>query len=308
MAELKDFTNWILLGDFGLFTLTPKYLFTVLFPIILLLEIMGKFIYYLSPFKKASPLINQFLYMVLGLGCTTVALASLNSIKSRKMKARLLILLILLVPCSSQLAIFLTFASMVSKEALLTYLMFTISVVIIIYLFINLLFPLNEGLLWLRESSPSAERKMSASVFWYNIMTSVKNSLRFIYETAKPFCVGSIVISIAIYYNLLSQICEICSPITERFFHLPASATSLFFLNIIKRDFGSASLINVINNGVFSESQIILCLLILTFFVPCFNSTILLFKQEKLPSSLFIWFGSLLLSITIGKIASVLLL
>lgn len=304
MIDIKDLLNLICFGDFGLFTLTPKYLFTVLLPIMFVLELMGKFIDYLPIFEKATPRTNQFLYMFLGLGCTTVALVSLDSIKSRKTKARLAILLILLVPCSSKLAIILTYASMVSPKAFLTYLFFTIVIITIIYKITNMFFPLNGSLVWSARKS----RDLSFAVFWRYFFTSLRNSCKFIYETAKPFCLGSIIISTAMYFDWFAKICQSCGPLMESFFNLPASSLTLFLLNIIKRDFGSASLINIIQSSSFSWSQITVCLLMLTFFVPCFNSTILLFKQEKLPNALCIWFGSLFVSVFIGKIASIILI
>ena len=45
-------------------------------------------------------------------------------------------------------------------------------------------------------------------------------------------------------------------------------------------------------------------LTMLTFSVPCFNSTILLFRQQKLPDACFIWLGSFLASLSVGKAVS----
>ena len=49
-------------------------------------------------------------------------------------------------------------------------------------------------------------------------------------------------------------------------------------------------------------------MLILTLFVPCFASVVVLLKQEGFAKALSVWAGSLAVSLLMGKLASMLLI
>lgn len=297
MNNITTLLHSILFGDFGLLTLTPRYLFLVLFPIMVFLGIFGQILPKIPFLQKTSPLINQFFYGFIGLGCTTVALASLDYVKSPSMKTRMIWLLILVIPCSSQLAIIATFAAMVTLRVFLVYLFFCLVFMALIYFLISRVYPLNEGLV-----------KISSDTTSFHLFRIVKEAFLSVAETALPFCAGSIIISIAAYFGLLDLVSDAFGPFMEKFLHLPRESASLLVLNILKRDFGSASLLSFAGKGAFDAVQLIVMLMMMTFSVPCFNSSILLVKQQKLPKACLIWLGSLVISILIGKIVSLILL
>lgn len=297
MNNITTLLHSILFGDFGLLTLTPRYLFLVLFPIMVFLGIFGQILPKIPFLQKTSPLINQFFYGFIGLGCTTVALASLDYVKNSSMRTRMIWLLILVVPCSSQLAIIATFAAMVTLRVFLVYLFFCLVFMALIYFLISRVYPLNEGLV-----------KISSDTTSFHLFRIVKEAFLSVAETALPFCAGSIIISIAAYFGLLDLVSDAFGPFMEKFLHLPRESASLLVLNILKRDFGSASLLSFAGKGAFDAVQLIVMLLMMTFSVPCFNSSILLVKQQKLPKACLIWLGSLVISILIGKIVSLILL
>lgn len=296
MNNITTLLQSILFGDFGLLTLTPRYLFLVLFPIMVFLGIFGQILPKIPFLQKTSPLINQFFYSFIGLGCTTVALASLDYVKNPPMRTRMIWLLILVVPCSSQLAIIATFAAMVTLRVFLLYLFFCFGFMAVIYFLISKVYPLNQGLV-----------KISSDASSFNLFRIVKEAFLYVADTALPFCGGSIIISIAAYYGILDFIAEAFGPFMEHFLHLPKEAASLFVLNILKRDFGSASLLSFASKGTFDAIQLIVMMMMMTFSVPCFNSSILLVKQQKLPKACLIWLGSLIISVLIGKIVSMIL-
>lgn len=297
MNNITTLLHSILFGDFGLLTLTPRYLFLVLFPIMVFLGIFGQILPKIPFLQKTSPLINQFFYGFIGLGCTTVALASLDYVKSPSMKTRMIWLLILVVPCSSQLAIIATFAAMVTLRVFLVYLFFCLVFMALIYFLVSRVYPLNEGLV-----------KISSDTTSFHLFRIIKEAFLSVAETALPFCAGSIIISIAAYFGLLDLVSDAFGPFMEKFLHLPRESASLLVLNILKRDFGSASLLSFAGKGAFDAVQLIVMLMMMTFSVPCFNSSILLVKQQKLPKACLIWLGSLVISILIGKIVSLILL
>ncbi len=103
MNNLLSLFQCILFGEFGLFTLTPRYLFLVLFPVLILLGFLRRLLPVLPFIRQAGPRTNQLFYSIAGLGCTTVALASLTSVHNQRAKRRMALILTLLIPCSAQL-------------------------------------------------------------------------------------------------------------------------------------------------------------------------------------------------------------
>lgn len=297
MNNITTLFHSVLFGDFGLLTLTPRYLFLVLFPIMIFLGIFGQILPKIPFLQKTSPLVNEFFYGFIGLGCTTVALASLDYVKSPSMRTRMVWLLVLVVPCSSQLAIIATFAAMVTLRVFLLYLLYCLLFMAAIYFIVAKVYPLNQGLVKISSDSAS-----------FSPVHIVKDAFLSVVDTTLPFCAGSIIISLAAYFGILDWVSEAFGPFMEHFLHLPKEAASLFVLNVLKRDFGSASLLSYAGKGTFDGVQMIVMLMIMTFSVPCFNSSILLVKQQKLPKACLIWLGSLMISILVGKIVSITLL
>ena len=297
MNNLLSLFQCILFGEFGLFTLTPKYLFLILFPVLLLLEFLSRLLPVLPFMGKNWIRANRLFYCITGLGCTTVALASLSSLKNQDVKRRITLILILLIPCSAQLTMVTAFAAMVTLRVFLVFLLLFFIFSALIYQVICRFCPLSD-----RMSFPVSEQ--AAFHLRSAAVSSVKEAFRSVCETAPAFCAGSVFISIAAFFGLFHQIISLLGPATESFFGLPEEATELLVLNLLKRDFGAASLLTFARQGVFDGTQLIIVVLMMLFSAPCFNSTILLIKQERLPAACLIWLGSLLLSLLIGKTVS----
>ncbi len=165
-----------------------------------------------------------------------------------------------------------------------------------IYFLISRIYPLNEGLV-----------KISNDTSSFNLFRIVKEAFLSVAETALPFLRRQRHHQHSRPFRYSDFISEAFGPFMESFLHLPKESASLFVLNILKRDFGSATLLSLAGKGTFDAVQLIVMLMIMTFSVPCFNSSILLVKQQKLPKACMIWLGSLIISILIGKIVSMIL-
>ncbi|MDD4390014.1 MAG: hypothetical protein PHW03_04360 [Eubacteriales bacterium] len=98
------------------------------------------------------------------------------------------------------------------------------------------------------------------------------------------------------------------SAYTQGFLNLPSEASPIFLLGLIKKDLSATAMLTIVTMGGFSQGEIVVCLIMLTFFVPCMASLAVLIRREKLPVSLLIWFGSLIIATIAGKLASLLIL
>lgn len=285
MSSILSLLSCIFFGDFGLLTLTPRYLFCVLFPVMI-------FVGFLSAVLSRNKA-GRWFPLIIGLGCTTAALASLDTVKENTLRRRLLWILVLLVPCSSQIAIIASFAAIVTLHVFLTYAVFSLLIIIGIYFLLSRIYPLAY-------SQPQPTDRLTA----IRPAAIIKEAFLSVTSTIPSFCTGSVIISIATYCGVLEGISELLAPWMERFLLLPKEAASLFILNLFKRDFGSASLLAFAERGVFDAVELLTVMIMLTFCVPCFNTTVLLFKQEKLPMASLIWMGSLFICLLFGRLVS----
>lgn len=293
MNNITALLQCIFLGDYGLLTLTPRYLFLVLFPVMVLLGLLGQILPRIPFLRETSPLTSQFFYCFVGLGCTTCALASLDGLTDPKAKSRMAWILVLLVPCSAKLTILAAFASMVSFKVFLVFLLFFASFSALLYFLIGRLLPCSDAVTRPESSAGS-----------FSLAAIFRDAFQSALDTALPFCAGSLLISLAVYLGLLDRLTEAFMPVMDSLFGLPPEAAQLLFLGILKRDFGAASLLTLGMGGSFDAAQLTVTVLMMTFSPPCFNSAVLLVKQQRLPGAAAIWLGSLLVSLFIGKITA----
>ena len=94
------------------------------------------------------------------------------------------------------------------------------------------------------------------------------------------------------------------APLTVGFLNVPENAANLFVMSIIKRDLGAAGFYSMVQNGSFTQKEILVTLIVLTLFVPCFASQMILFKQGRPLAAVLIWVGSFLIAFSVGGLVS----
>lgn len=291
-SDLHNLIEVIFFGDFGLLTLTPRYLFLVLFPIMILVG-------FASEILTKIPFMKKYFFHFIGLGCTTAALTALDDNPWHK---HLVLTLVLIIPCSSQLSLIATFVTLVTLRVFLFYLILAGLFVCTLLFFINKFDSVNKAYASCHnEVTEEAKKTLSIVHIVYSAFWSVISTL-------PTFCAGSVLISIAMYLGVLDYISEALSPLFSGFLNLPKEAITLLILNVLKRDFGSASLLAISVSGCFSAIDLIVVLIMMTFTVPCFNTSILIIKREGFLFFAKVFMLSLFVSLLAGKTASILLL
>lgn len=314
MTHSDSLLGYIVFGDFGILTMTPAYLFGLLFPVITVFYFLSRCLEDSGLFARFAQLSDKplshiglsghtLLPMVMGFGCVTAALASLSSLENRKERFIASALLSIFIPCSAQTAIIFAMFFFLGPINFLLYLAVILSMFFLGAIFLNAL--LSPGRF---RCAVYAAAPLQKPDFKLIFNASIKSGILFIKEAALPFIAGSIIISLCSYLNIFILLSEWLSPLTVDFLRLPKEAANFFILSIIKRDLGVAGLLSVIQSGSFTDAQLTVSLTVMTLFVPCFASAIILIKQEKLPAALFIWLGSFTVAIFAGKLVSLLLL
>lgn len=310
--SVDSFWGNILIGEYGILTMTPVFLIGVLLPLVTgfffvqhILDESGLILriarFLNKPFQFIGLNGNAVIPILLGFGCVTVALVSTNILGTKRERLITSILLCIAVPCSAQVAIIFALGFLLDFKYLLLYLFIIILVFILLGYIINKLLP---GVI----CPISLEKKpLTKPNIKKIIKTTAKEGIEFLQETGLTFFIGSIIVSVMDYYDGFMKLREWFAPITVQFLNIPETAANIFVMSIIKRDLGSAAFYQMVSNGSFTQQQILVTLTVLTLFVPCFASQMILFKEQRILTAIFIWFGSFIVAFAAGYLVNYLL-
>lgn len=299
----------ILIGEYGILTMVPTYLLGLLLPIVasfyfVMILLEDSCIFYRIAATGEAGLRNlglsgaSSISLLLGFGCVTAALISAQTLKNRREKLILSILLSITVPCSAQLTMLMIAAFTMGIKYLLFYLAVTGGIFAVTGLLLNLMLP----------GKSSCRKKFLPPLKIPSLKKTLQKtfdiSRDFIKEAAPTFALGGAIMAVLNYTNGFVHIYRIFSPITCTLLNLPKEATDLFVLSIIKKDLGAAGLYSILSRDIMSEAQLTLTLIVMTLFVPCFASLMILLKEwgPLLTSAIFI--GSFVLAFLVGGLVS----
>lgn len=310
-AYFSEDSFWgnLLIGQYGVLTMTPAYLFALLLPLVTgfyflqhvldescLLPRIARFL------NKPMHLIglngNAIIPFLLGFGCVTVALVSTTILGTKRERMIASALLCIAVPCSAQVAIIFSFAFLLDLNYFLLYLLVISAIFLLLGILMNLLLP---GTLQPAELPTPPLRFPDLKMI---VKKTAVEAAGFLKDTVPTFLIGGMAVSILDYYNGFMKLREWCAPITSGFLKIPENATNLFVMSIIKRDLGAAGFYSMVTGGSFTQKEILITLIVLTLFVPCFASQMILFKQGKALSATLIWVGSFIIAFATGGLVS----
>ncbi len=309
----KDhFLPSLLIGEYGLLTMVPVYLLGLLYPLVfsfyLVLHLLGDsgMLRLISrsahkTFRHLGLSGEGIIPLLLGFGCVTAALISVNTLATEREKLITSILLCVAVPCSAQFAIILAISSVLPLSYLLVY------IVTILIVFFAVGFLLNRLIPGKSEHKPTQTVPLSYPAVLPAFIHTFQSSRAFLVDSAPTFALGGIVMATLNYTGGFQKIHQWCSPVTVDLLGLPDRAADLFLLAIIKKDLGAAELYGAVADQAFTHIQITVLLLVMTLFVPCFASLMVLLKDRGLFVALTTWIGSFLLSFAVGALVSRLL-
>lgn len=309
----EDLVGTILLGQYGVLTMTPAFLLGVLLPLVAALFLIHHLLADSGLLQRIAKLLdkpfhlfglsgNAIIPILLGFGCVTVALVSVNMLGTKKERLIASILLCIAVPCSAQVAVIIAMSFLLDLKYLILYYIVILSLFLLLGVVMNLLLP---GII---ATVPPATEPLRRPDVKKIIKKTALEARDFLREAGPPFFIGSIIISIIDYYDGFFLIRKWFDPITSSLLHLPQEATNLFILSIVKRDLGAMGFYSMVQNGHFTQPEIVVTLIVLTLFVPCFASQVILFKNQKALSAILIWLGSFLVAFAAGAAASYILL
>ena len=241
--------------------------------------------------------------MVLGLGCVTMATMTTRILNSRKERLIATILLALGIPCSAQLGVILGIAAGYSATATMTVIGVVLSQLLLVGFLASKLVR-GRPSEFIFEIPPIRVPQMK------NVLLKTGHRILWYLKEAVPlFMVGTLALFVLDLVkiggqSLLQWIQTGLAPILTGILHLPAEAASVFVLGFLRRDYGAAGLFTLARSGQLNSQQVVVSLIVITLFVPCIASFLVIAKEQGLKKALAITAFIVPFAITVGGVVS----
>ncbi len=241
--------------------------------------------------------------MVLGFGCGTMATMSTRILSSRRERLIATLLLALGIPCSAQLGVMMGIAAGFSQKATLTVMAVVASQLLLVGFLSSKLIK-GQPSEFIFEIPPIRvpQFKNVALKTWYRVQWYLK-------EAVPLFLVGTMVLFVldAVHvetHSLLEWLQIGMAPLLSGLLHLPSEAAGIFLLGFLRRDYGAAGLYDLARRGLLNGQQIVVSLTVITLFVPCVASFLVIIKEQGVKRALAITGFIVPFAIGVGAVLS----
>ena len=286
----KTALGTILIGEFGILTMTVTYILGLLLPLVL------GFYLALSAFEdsgylpRIATLTDRALTgiglngravipLILGFGCVTLATITTRLLGSVRERRIAVFLLGLAIPCSAQLAVITGMVTKISGIYVALYVFVIFTVLVVAGTLMNKIIP-GESTHLLIDLPPLRLPRLN------NILKkTATKSYHFLTEATPLFAGGALFIGILQVTGLLQGAQTVLKPLTVGWLGLPKEAATAFIMGFVRRDFGAAGLSSLPLNNI----QVVVGLTTITLFVPCIASALIIFKERGRREALIMW-------------------
>jgi len=308
VGSLMPLSSWLgslLVGEFGVITLTTTYLLFLLLPLVAAFYIALSILEDSGYLPRLATMVDRGLGflglngravipLILGFGCVTSATITTRLLNTEREKTIATAILQFAIPCSAQIAVIAALLAGAGFGVMILYTVVIVAVLISVGTVLNRMLkgspePLLLDLPPLRlPKSKNVMRK-----------TYIRTS-QFMKEAAVWFFAGALAVGIADVTGALEFLQKAIMPLTTRWLQLPPEAATAFIMGVVRRDFGAAGLYQM-NLEPF---QILVALITITLFVPCVASLMVMMKERGLKEGLVIWASTWVVAFFIGGVVS----
>ncbi|SHE90347.1 ferrous iron transport protein B [Desulforamulus putei] len=293
----------ILIGEFGLLTMTFTYVLGLLMPLVV------GFYFFLSLFEdsgylpRLATLVDRVLTgiglngravipLILGLGCVTMATITTRLLGSERERRIAIFLLGLAIPCSAQLGVIAGMLAAVGPEFVALYTLVILAILVVVGTLMNSLLSGRSSDL-LIDLPPLRFPRVD------NVLTKTFiKSYQFLKEAFPLFALGALLISIFHVTGILTLLQNALAPLTVGWLGLPKEAATAFIMGVVRRDFGAAGLADM----TLTPIQTVVALITITLFVPCIASILVIFKERTKKEAALMWLSTWVIAFLIGGV------
>lgn len=303
LVSPEAYLGHILIGEFGLLTMVPVYVLGLLLPLVVGFYLLLSFMEDSGYLPRVAALVDRMLTgvglngravipIILGFGCITVATITTRLLGTRRERLIATFLLGLTIPCSAQLGVIVGLLAPLGFINILIY----VATIILVFALSGVI--LNKVL-----PGESSDLLIDLPPLRIPVMTNVLKktyikSKHFLFEATPLFAFGALLISVMQTTGILEWLQGVISPVTVGWLRLPKEAATAFIMGIVRRDFGAAGL----SSMALTPVQVLVSLVVITLFVPCIASVLIIFKERTKLEAAAIWIGSFVVAFLVGGI------
>jgi len=306
--------NELLVGEFGVLTMTVEIVFGVLLPLItafyLFMAILEDSGYLPRLAVLTDNILNKIglngravIPLLLGFGCGAMGTITTRILGSRKERTIATAILGVTIPCAAQQGIILSLiAAIGGLKIWAIYLGVIFAVMVLVGTVLDRLIP-GKSTDLLIDLPP-----IRLPLFINTFNKTLFRIINFLKEALPLFAFGSILITVLSAVGFLNWLQHTLSPVVVNFLHLPAEFSDIFVMGMIRRDFASVGLLGMAgleeSTRLLSDLQILTASVVVTLFVPCLAALVVIYKERGLKEASTLWIGTFIISIIVGTIVS----
>lgn len=277
----------VLVGEFGVLTMTVTYVFGLLLPLVFFFYILMAVLEDTGYLPRLATLADRtfsalgmngkaVIPVVLGFGCVTMATITTRMLDRRRERIIAIALLALAVPCSAQMAVILVLMAGLG----LGYWALYGGILLGIFLLIGwLLSRLIRG----ERSDLMFELPKLRLPQWRNVLRKARfRTWIFIKDVLPLFFLGSLLISLLLVTGALTALQGWLSPLVVGWLGLPPEGATSLVMGFVRRDFGAAGFFHMDLTAL----QAVVGMVVITLFIPCIASVLVIHKELGLKGVL----------------------
>lgn len=234
--------------------------------------------------------------LVMGTSCVTMALLTTRVLNTEKEKVIASFLLYLCMPCAPLIAVMLILLDKMPISATFTLFGIIASQVLVSGYLANKILPGVRTPLFL-EIPPMRLPKP-----WAVMKMAVAKTYFFMIEALPVFILASLGVFLFQRIGGLTLLEHTLGPMINHVMGLPEKSVQVFIKTMIRRESGATELEHL--RHIYTNLQIVVNLLVMTFVAPCINAFIVLFKERGIKTGLAINIAVFIYAILLGSIVN----
>jgi ferrous iron transport protein B len=274
-----------LVGRYGLVTVGVSYGVAIVLPIVStfflafgVLEDSGYLprlaVMLNRSFKRIGLNGKAVLPMVLGLGCVTMATMTTRILGTRKERVMATLLLALSVPCSAQLGVMLAMVGWLNPAGVLIWSTIVLGVLLLVGWLASRVLP-GESSNFVMELPPLRLPQLD------NLLAKTLARLEwYVKEVIPLFLVATVGLFLLDKTGALGVIEQLGQPLVSGWLGLPEQTSGIFLVGFLRRDYGATGLFEMARQGLLTPNQILVSLVVVTLFVPCVATVLMMVKEH----------------------------
>ncbi|HWI62589.1 MAG TPA: ferrous iron transport protein B [Symbiobacteriaceae bacterium] len=297
------FFGQLLIGEFGLLTMTLSYLIGLLLPLVVGFYLLLGFMEDSGYLPRVAVLVDRLMVKVglngraiiptiLGLGCVTMATMTTRLMGTKRERTIATFLLSLAIPCSAQIAVIVTMLAPLGIGYAALFVGFLALIYGITGMVMNKVLPGQSSDLLIDLPPLRLPRLVNV------LQKTYLKSKMFLFEAGPIFAIGSVIVAALNAWGVLDRLQAGLAPITEAWLGLPRETANAFIMGFVRRDFGAAGLYDL----SLTPHQTMVALMTITLFVPCIASIMIILKERGKREGWVIWVADLALAIFLGGV------